>query len=128
MAGLCLFAGGLMAAKLAGVAAFTLAWPHSVEKIAWEEDWLVSPLGLALQEARVRGSGAGMDPAPDARFSDGAWRWKPAVPPLPEIVLRRSGATADWRLCTSGRCRFLGEFVDPQADPVILRPCAEINP
>ena len=117
-----------MAAKLAGVAAFTLAWTHSVEKIAWEEDWLVSPAGLVLQEARVRGSGAGMDPAPDAMFSDGAWRWKPAVPPLPEIVLRRSGATADWRLCASGSCRLLGELVDPQADPVILRPCAEINP
>ena len=117
-----------MAAKLAGVAAFTLAWTHSVEKIAWEEDWLVSPAGLVLQEARVRGSGAGMDPAPDAMFSDGAWRWQPAVPPLPEIVLRRSGATADWRLCASGSCRLLGELVGPQADPVILRPCAEINP
>src|SRR4051794_24158547 len=128
MAGLCLFAGGMLAAKLAGVAVFTLAWTHSVEKIAWEEDWRGLPDGLGLLEGGGQGSGAGMDPAPDATFSGGVWRWKPAVPPLAEVVLRRSGAIADWRLCTSGSCRSMGELVDMKADPVILRPCADLSP
>ena len=36
---------------------FTLAWTHSIEKIRWEEDYRVTPSGLLLGEARVKGSG-----------------------------------------------------------------------
>lgn len=120
--GLCLAAGGLVVRL--GAAALTLAWTHSVEKIAWEEDWAAAPQGLVLREARVRGSGAGMEPPPEARLIAGAWRWTPSLPPLKEVVLRRSGATADWRLCTEGQCRALGDLVPAEADPVLLRPCA----
>jgi hypothetical protein len=92
------------------VTAFTLAWTHSVERVRWEEDWTVSPLGLALTEARVQGSGAGMEPAPDARLSDGRWRWHPDRPPQPDLVLAASGATGGgWSLCAAGTCRALGE-------------------
>jgi len=118
---LCLAAGAGVVPLLAG--ALTLAWTHSVEKIAWEEDWRLTPAGLELVEARVRGSGAGMDPPPDARFKGGVWRWRPALPPQGEVVMRRSGATADWRVCVEGRCRPMEDWVPREADPVVLKPC-----
>ncbi len=118
---LCLAAAGLVVRL--GVGALTLEWTHSVERIVWEEDWAASGEGLVLREARVRGSGAGMEPPPDARFEAGVWRWRPALAPLGEVALRRSGATPDWQLCWSGACRRLGEFVPADADPVVLRVC-----
>jgi hypothetical protein len=45
------------------------------------------------------------------------------VPPQVEVVLRRSGATADWRICIGGRCRPMDAYVAKEADPVILRGC-----
>ena len=96
---LCLLAGTTIAPLMAG--AITLAWTHSVEKILWEEDWRLEPAGLELVEARVRGRGAGMEPPPEARFVDGGLvAGGPRLPPLQEVVMRRSGATADWRICT----------------------------
>lgn len=118
---LCLAALGLMVQL--GTDRLTLAWTHSVEKIVWEEDWRDTPAGLVIDEARIRGSGAGMDPPPEARFDGHAWRWRPPLPPLPEVALRRSGATADWRLCIDGACRPLGDYVPQDADPVRLEPC-----
>ncbi|MCB1637494.1 MAG: DUF1850 domain-containing protein, partial [Thiothrix sp.] len=44
------------------VSLFTLSWTHSVEKTGWQEDWQVSKAGLQLLQARVKGSGAGMEP------------------------------------------------------------------
>jgi len=123
---LCLAALGLLVPL--GADHLTLAWTHSVEKILWEEDWRETPAGLVLDEARVRGSGAGMDPPPEARFDGHAWRWHPALQPLPEVALRRSGATADWRLCIDGACRPMGDLVPAEADPVRLRPCGAESP
>src|SRR5690606_23223998 len=54
---ICLVAGKVIAPLMAG--AMTLAWTHSVENIAWEEDWRATPAGLEIVEARVKGSGAG---------------------------------------------------------------------
>ena len=119
---LCVAAGALTTALLAN--SVTLSWTHSVEKTAWEEDWVLGPQGLELVEARVQGSGAGMEPPSEARFIDGWWRWRPVLPALPEVVLRRSGATADWRLCARGECRPIGSYLPAGADPVILRPCS----
>jgi hypothetical protein len=118
---LCLVAGSVVAPLMAG--AMTLSWVHSVEKVVWEEDWRWSPAGLELAEARVRGSGAGMDPPPEARLENGVWAWKPRLPIQREVVLRRSGATADWRVCVSGRCRAMDRYVPADSDPVILRSC-----
>ena len=59
---ICLIAGSKIAPLLAG--ALTLAWTHSVEKTRWEEDWREVAAGLELVEARVQGSGAGMEPPP----------------------------------------------------------------
>ena len=118
---ICLLAGSTIAPVMAG--AITLAWTHSVEKIVWEEDWRSGVAGLELVEARVRGSGAGMEPPPEARFKDGVYSWRPSVPPQKEIVMRRSGATADWRICVAGRCRPMEAYVPAEADPVVMRVC-----
>lgn len=123
MSGLCLAAAGAIVARFTGVAAFTLAWSHSVEKTRWEEDWRVEPAGLVVVEARVEGHGAGMEPPPGARRDGRFWRWAPQVPPQREVVLRRSGATADWQICLAGDCRDLGSLVPAEADPVVLSAC-----
>jgi hypothetical protein len=120
---LCLFAGTKVAPLMAG--AITLAWTHSVEKILWEEDWRLGGAGLELTEARVRGTGAGMEPPPEARLVGGSWAWRPTVRPLAEMVMRRSGATADYTICIAGACRPMSAYVPPEADPVMLKACPE---
>ena len=118
---LCVLGGGA-ALRLATVA-FTLAWTHSVERTRWEEDWRVTPAGLTLVEARVQGSGAGMEPPEGARLVDGWWTYRPARPPLPELVLAASGATgAGWSLCAEGRCREIGAT---RGAPLRLAPCRD---
>lgn len=117
---LCILAAGKVAAL--AVTAFTLSWTHSVEKTLWEEDWRVTPAGLEIVEARIKGSGAGMEPPADAVLEDGWWRYAPAVSPRPELVLAASGATgAGWSLCAEGSCRLVGAAA---GEPVILKPCS----
>lgn len=118
---LCLLAGATLVRL--GTVALTLAWTHSVQKTRWEEDWQLRGGRLVLVESRVEGSGAGMEPGPDARFDGRWWRWHPATMPLPEVVLRRSGATDDWSVCIAGTCRPMREIVPADADPVTLKPC-----
>ncbi|CAH1650042.1 DUF1850 domain-containing protein [Chelatococcus asaccharovorans] len=120
--GLCLAAAGALVHL--GVSQLTLSWTHSVQKVAWEEDWRAVPQGLLLEQARVMGTGAGMEPPPEAHREGNFWVWKPDLAPLPTVILRRSGATDDWRLCIAGTCRPLSDFVPAAADPVELKPCA----
>jgi hypothetical protein len=104
------------------VTAFTLAWTHSVEHVRWEEDWQLVPGGLELVEARIKGSGAGMDPPPDARLAGGWWVYAPHRAPQPDLVLAASGATGGgWTLCAAGACRELGAAAGA---PIRLAPCA----
>jgi hypothetical protein len=116
---LCLAAAGLVVSL--PVADFTLAWEHTVERIEWQEDWRVTPRGLELTEARVQGNGAGMEPGEGAVLEGGWWRWRPDRPPLPELVLARSGVGA-WRICSGSSCRSLDRLV-PGDGPVIAAPC-----
>ena len=105
-------------------AAFTLAWTHSVEKTRWEEDWTIGKTGLSLQEARIEGSGAGMDPPDDATFDGRFWRYHPHLPPQPRVVLARSGATGgDWQICFAGACHDIPEAKGEIDPPAILEPC-----
>ena len=122
--GVCFIAGAV--AKTLQVTAFTLAWTHSVQKTDWQEDWRVSANGLALVEARIKGSGAGVDPPADARLMDGWWRWRPAAEARKEVMLAHSGAIGDWRVCTSGRCRTLPDIFGHSlaAEPILMRSCA----
>ncbi|KIL97028.1 DUF1850 domain-containing protein [Paramagnetospirillum magnetotacticum MS-1] len=85
---------------------FTLAWIHSVEKAEWREDWRVESGRLILHQASAMGSGAGMEPPPEAVLKGGRWVWHPNIV-MEEIVLARSDFTADWRLCVDTVCRDL---------------------
>jgi hypothetical protein len=106
-------------------AAFTLVWTHSVEKTDWQEDWRLTPLGLELVQARIKGSGAGMEPPPEASLVDGWFQWAPKRALLPELVLANSGAAGEWRLCSAGNCRTLSEiFGHPLgANATTMRAC-----
>lgn len=106
---LCLATAGTV--KTLSIAAFTLAWTHSIEKIEWQEDWRVTPTGLELMQARVKGSGAGMEPPPEARLIGGWFQWQPTRAAMPELVLGNSGAAGEWRLCSDGQCRTLSEIL-----------------
>jgi hypothetical protein len=75
---LCLTAGTVSVVLVAN--AFTLAWTHSIEKIRWEEDWQVVGERLQVVAARIRGSGAGMEPPAGAVLQEGVWHYRPAMP------------------------------------------------
>ncbi len=112
-------AGAGLAVQIA-TSAFTLAWTHTIERTAWEEDWRVVGDKLSLVQARVQGSGAGMEPPPEARLVNGFYAWEPEVAPVPEVVLRRAPEAGDWRLCAAGRCAALADWLSSDADPVRL--------
>ena len=120
---LCLASAGV--AKALSIAAFTLVWTHSIEKLDWQEDWRVTQAGLELVEARVKGSGAGMEPPPEARLVDGWFTWQPARPAMAEVALGNSGAAGEWRLCADGQCRTLSDILGHPvgANVTTLRAC-----
>ncbi|MCO5730508.1 DUF1850 domain-containing protein [Rhizobium sp. SSA_523] len=117
---LCLVAAGKTA--VLAVSAFTLSWTHSVEKVEWREHYAVTPAGLVLTEAAVKGSGAGMEPGDGAVLREGWWVWRPDRKPLPKLDLAASGATvSDWQLCHADGCLDLGKAAG--ADTQIM-PCS----
>lgn len=100
---------------------FQLSWNHSVERIEWVEHWRLVGNLLVLEEARVKGSGAGMEPAPEARLRDGWWVWHPRRS-HEQLVLAASGATTGgWTFCADGQCRTLG---DQPGTPIVIEACA----
>lgn len=120
VSGLCaILAGGL--ALIAPGESFQLSWTHSVERIEWREDWRVEGRRLILDQASVAGSGAGMEPPPEAIRQGDRWVWSPHLV-RDEIVLALSDVTADWRLCAQGHCRGLRALV-PGETVARLRPC-----
>jgi len=126
MPGLCLSAG-LIVATLP-LQAFTLAWTHSIEKIRWEEDYRIiasHPPRLLLAEARIRGSGAGMEPPAGAELIQGVWHYRPNLPPLETLRLSHSPYTAGYEICNDGHCRQLAEILTGIADiqAIVIAPC-----
>lgn len=116
---LCVLVGGKAAVLAAS--AFTLAWTHSVQKTAWEEDWLATPAGLTIVEARIKGSGAGMEPPDGAVLMDGWWVYAPAVPAVPRLVLAASDAApSGWSICAGRQCVTAGGQTD---GTVVIEPC-----
>jgi hypothetical protein len=111
----CLFVAGALRAVIPADE-FTLAWTHSVQKTRWEERYRVEGDALRLVQARIQGSGAGMDPAPDALFRDGWWTWTPQLAPLREVRLTLSSYTRGYDLCWHGRCRTLRDLVSAKAN------------
>lgn len=103
----------------------TLSWTHSVENTRWEEDYRARAGTLEIREARVTTSGAGMDPPAGAVWSDGWWRYAPALEPLAEVVLANSEFVAGYTVCWAGAaCRPLRSLA-PAGQPVklVARPC-----
>jgi hypothetical protein len=123
---LCLASAGVV--KTLSIAVFTLAWTHSIEKVEWQEDWRVTPQGLELVLARVKGSGAGMEPPREARLIDGWFQWQPARASMPEIMLGNSGAAGEWRLCHDGYCRTLSDIFGHPVDANVTTMKACNNP
>ncbi len=120
MSASCLMVGAKVLALAGGT--FTLSWIHSVERTGWQETYRVVPQGLKIVEARVEGSGAGMDPGPGAKLEGEWWVWVPKLPPVPELVLGDSGATVSpWTLCSGATCVKLGRKPGPA---IHVRPCA----
>jgi hypothetical protein len=109
--------------------AFTLAWTHSIEKIRWEEDYRVVAVApdaprLLPKRARIHGSGAGMDPPPDAVFRDGWYEYTPPDRPDEPLRLTRSAYTADFDWCARGQgCRPLGDLLPSDGDVTLLWAC-----
>jgi hypothetical protein len=120
MLGLCLARGSLSVAIAASQ--FQLSWTHSIEKVRWEEHWRVTPTGLVIDEALVRGSGAGMEPPEGAVLRDGVWHYRPALPPQASVTLAASGFTPDHTLCTNGLCKALQAWIGGDG-PVRLQAC-----
>lgn len=120
---LCL-AGAAFTAALP-LSGFTLAWTHSIEKIRWEEDYLVDAHGLELAQARIRGTGAGMEAPAGAVLKNGAWHYQPALHTLQRLTLARSSYVADYQLCWSGTCHPMAEIVGTvdAAPTVDIFPC-----
>ena len=83
-------------------------------------DWS-NPTGWCLPKREVEGSGAGMEPPPEARLEGHFYVWEPNQTRA-KIVLRRDPHAGDWRLCAEGRCANLGDWLKVDADPVTLAP------
>lgn len=104
---------------------FSLSWIHSVEKIPWQEYWQIAPGALVVTEARIKGSGAGMEPPADAALIDGWYVWRPTDPVRTEIVLRNVPNISPWTICfDGGRCSTFEALLGREADPITLKPCA----
>lgn len=106
---LCLVAGAVSAAL--AIDAFTLTWVHSIEKIRWEEDWRIESGALVNTEARIRGSGAGMEPPAGSVLKDGVWHYRPELPPQKRLRLTHSPYTAGYTLCTASLCQPLADHL-----------------
>lgn len=106
---------------------FTLAWTHSIEQTRWEEDYAIERTAQGLRllalDARIRGSGAGMEPPAGSVLRDGWYVYRPATPPMAELRLTRSPFTADYDWCVEGRCRPLGDLLPADGGVTRLRPC-----
>ena len=120
---LCLLSAG--STLLLSISAFSLSWTHSVEKVRWQEEWHISQAGLELTMARVKGSGAGMEPGDDAVLTEGWWQWQPDLPPQKELRLAASGATGTgWTLCHTQACL---ELAAQAGEPVRLWACDRLE-
>jgi len=127
VSGLCISAG-LIVATLP-LQAFTLAWTHSIERIRWEEDYQIvdsRPCRLVLAEARIRGSGAGMEPPDGAILKDSVWHYRPILKPLGELRLSHSPYTAGYEICSDGHCKRLTDILPGIAETqtVVIAPCS----
>lgn len=109
---------------------FTLSWMHSIEKVRWEEDYVVrapapgQALRLDAVEARVHGSAAGMEPPPDAVLRNGWYAYTPSIHFADLLPLTRSEFTADFTLCADGECHLMAHWLSSDGGITNLTPCS----
>ena len=122
---LCLAAGAVSA--VLAINSFTLAWMHSIERVRWEEDWRVDAGQLQIVAARIKGSGAGMEPPDDAVLQGGAWHYRPRVAAMDRLTLAHSPYTAGYELCADGACRMLADYLPGigESATIVLAACRE---
>jgi len=89
----------------------TLSWLHTVEGTPWEEDYVIRAGALVVTEARVKRSGAGMDPPSGATWSGGWWHYVPPLGALHEVTLANSSFAAGYTVCWGGSCQPLNRMV-----------------
>ena len=68
---------------------------------------------LVLGEARVKGSGAGMEIPEDAVWHEGVWSYRRALSPLQPLRLARTPEAGDYQLCFERACRPLSVWLGP---------------
>jgi hypothetical protein len=111
---------------------FTLAWTHSIEKIRWEEDYAVVPdadhpnqARLIALKARIKGSGAGMEPPEDAKLVAGWYEFVPQELSAQKLFLTRSEFTCDYDWCVHGQCQGMGNLLPSDRGVTLLTPCMQ---
>jgi hypothetical protein len=102
---------------------FMLRWQHTVEKVLWEEDYVVAGDWLYLSGARVQGSGAGMEPPPDAVRVGQSWHYRPTDRWYRSVNLARSAFGRDYELCIDDVCKPMAVWVPGAPAPTTLTPC-----
>ncbi|RPH60894.1 MAG: DUF1850 domain-containing protein [Burkholderiales bacterium] len=122
-AGICLIVDQAVRAFVPALA-FTLAWTHSIEKTDWQEDYRVNGGALTIVEARIHGSGAGMEPPAGARLRDGVWHYRPAAAAHQRLRLTVSTYAGDYRLCVGDRCEPLREIAGVTEDIAVVEVAA----
>jgi len=119
---LCVAAGSFSVAIYAP--RFTLSWEHAVERVEWRETWRVHTKTMRLIEARIKGSGAGMEPPKDAVLKDGWFVYVPKAGPQTRMAMPDSASAKPVRLCLpDDKCRPIRAFLPreaPKDAPVVL--------
>jgi len=102
----------------------TLAWEHSVAKTRIEEDYQRVDNALVLTEVRTRGPAAGIEPPAHASFSDGWWRYRPQLGPLPRSLFANTLQPDGYEICHAGRCARLRERIGNEQRLLEMAPCS----
>lgn len=113
-------------ARFIAATSFTLAWTHSIEKTRWEEDYRAEPgqpPTLRLLAARIRGSGAGMEPPAGSVLKNGWYEYVPSHQPQGPLRLTRSAYTADYEWCEQGNCQPFGQLLPSDGGVTLMWAC-----
>jgi hypothetical protein len=126
---LCIALVGIAGAVVLPTETITLSWTHTVEGTPWEEDYVIRDGALALTQARVKRSGAGMDAPDGAVWAEGWWHYAPSLTPLREVALANSPFAPGYKVCWASQCRPLNAMV-AAGNPVKLAPakCGSNSP
>lgn len=118
---LCLLAAGAALGLSVPADGFELRWIHSVERTEWRERWVPATDGrLHLTESRVRGSGAGMEPAEGSVLVDGWWIDHATRRSVPALTLPLSPYAPPYHLCLGEDCRRLDALLPEGAQSATL--------